>query len=144
MRIISVALLLVVAGCAGSGPATPAPLPDRITVSHILISFSGAFRSNASRSQAQAEKLVNDLKDQVSRGKDFGFLMKRYSDDPGDGTYTMVNHGVTATGEAEFRRDQMVPAFGDVGFTLKVGEIGLAPHDPEKSPFGYHLIRRVK
>jgi parvulin-like peptidyl-prolyl isomerase len=38
----------------------------------------------------------------------------------------------------------MVPAFGDVGFTLRVGEIGLAPHDPTTSPFGWHVIKRIE
>ena len=41
-------------------------------------------------------------------------------------------------------REQMVPAFGDVGFGLKVGEIGLAPFDPKTSPFGIHVIKRLQ
>ena len=32
----------------------------------------------------------------------------------------------------------------DVGFKLKVGEVGLAEPDAEKSPFGYHIIKRLK
>jgi parvulin-like peptidyl-prolyl isomerase len=38
----------------------------------------------------------------------------------------------------------MVPAFGNVGFKLAVGEIAVADYDPKTSPFGYHLIKRVK
>ena len=38
----------------------------------------------------------------------------------------------------------MVPAFGDVGFGLKVGEIGVAEYHPRKSPYGYHIIKRTK
>ncbi|MHC4380560.1 MAG: peptidylprolyl isomerase, partial [Planctomycetota bacterium] len=41
-------------------------------------------------------------------------------------------------------RDQLVPAFGDVGFSLKVGEVGIANFDPEASPFGWHIIRRYE
>jgi len=41
-------------------------------------------------------------------------------------------------------REDMVPAFGDVGFPLSVGGIGLAPFDPKTSKFGWHIIRRVK
>ena len=41
-------------------------------------------------------------------------------------------------------RDQMVPAFGDVGFTLEVGGVGLAPYDETKSPFGFHVIKRLE
>jgi len=43
-----------------------------------------------------------------------------------------------------FARDEMVPAFGDVGFTLEVGEIGLAPYDAKASPFGWHVIKRIE
>ncbi len=41
-------------------------------------------------------------------------------------------------------RTGLVPAFGDVGFTLKVGEVGLATFDAEKSPFGFHIIKRLE
>ncbi|MAW59971.1 MAG: hypothetical protein CMJ94_03930 [Planctomycetes bacterium] len=41
-------------------------------------------------------------------------------------------------------RGAMAPAFGDVGFKLQVGEVGLAEPDAQKSPFGYHIIKRIK
>lgn len=47
-------------------------------------------------------------------------------------------------GARSFGRDEMVPAFGDVGFALKVGEFGLAPYDQATSPFGWHVIKRVE
>jgi cyclophilin family peptidyl-prolyl cis-trans isomerase len=47
-------------------------------------------------------------------------------------------------GETGMPRGQMAAAFGDVGFKLKVGEVGLAEPDAEKSPFGYHIIKRLK
>jgi len=40
-------------------------------------------------------------------------------------------------------RAAMVPAFGDVGFSLAEGEIGMAEFDEEKSPFGWHIIKRL-
>ena len=40
-------------------------------------------------------------------------------------------------------RSAMVSAFGDVGFDLKVGELGLATFDTEASPFGWHIIKRL-
>jgi parvulin-like peptidyl-prolyl isomerase len=38
----------------------------------------------------------------------------------------------------------MVPAFGNVGFKLEVGEIGIADYDPLTSKYGYHIIKRVR
>lgn len=41
-------------------------------------------------------------------------------------------------------RNQLVAAFGDVGFALAVGEVGVAAYDAKTSPFGWHIIRRVE
>ena len=38
----------------------------------------------------------------------------------------------------------MVPAFGEVGFSLAPGEIGIAEYDPVKSPYGWHVIKRLE
>lgn len=40
-------------------------------------------------------------------------------------------------------RAAMVPGFGDVGFSLGAGEVGLAEFDENKSPFGWHIIKRL-
>lgn len=41
-------------------------------------------------------------------------------------------------------RSGMVAGFGNVGFRLKVGEIGVAPWHEKDSPYGWHVIKRVK
>ena len=46
--------------------------------------------------------------------------------------------------EKIFPRSRMVGAFGDVGFPLEVGEIGLANYDPDTSKYGWHIIKRIK
>jgi parvulin-like peptidyl-prolyl isomerase len=38
----------------------------------------------------------------------------------------------------------MVPGFGDVGWRLKVGEVGVAPNHSIDSPFGWHIIKRLR
>jgi parvulin-like peptidyl-prolyl isomerase len=38
----------------------------------------------------------------------------------------------------------MVAAFGDVGFRLAVGAVGMADFHPRASPYGFHLIKRVR
>jgi parvulin-like peptidyl-prolyl isomerase len=71
--------------------------------------------------------------------------VEQYTDDSPPGLYTLTNIGVVADQSAgEYGRKNMVPAFGDVGFKLKVGEIGIADYDPKTSPFGWHIIKRVK
>ncbi len=126
----------------GTTPAAPRAEPDHVTVAHILISFAGT-RTNATRSKADAEKLAGDVLARVKKGEDFDKLMKDYSDDPGAGVYTMSNRGVRPAG-GEMPRVDMVPAFGDVGFKLDVGQVAMAEFEAKKSPFGWHIIKRLK
>lgn len=126
-----------------SPPAPQAAEPERITVQHILISFAGT-RTEATRSKAEAEKLAAEVLARVKKGEDFGKLVKELSDDPGEGIYAMCNHDVKMPREGEYPRKGMVAAFGDVGFKLAVGEVGMSAHDPKASPFGWHIIKRLK
>ena len=123
---------------------------DRITVQHILIGFKDAvgFGGNAPpkaavRTQEQAKKLADDVLARVKAGEDYDKLVAEFTDDSAPGIYSMVNNGITPQSSTEYPRSGMVAAFGDVGFTLKVGEVGMAEYDPQKSPFGYHIIKRV-
>ena len=116
--------------------------PDRIQVAHVLISFAGA-GTEATRSKADAEKLANDVLARAKKGEDFHKLIKELSDDPGEGVYGMANFKVKPD-RGEYERGGMVPAFGDVGFQLEVGEVGMAPYDPVKSKYGWHIIKRLK
>ncbi len=155
MKKVTVALLLVLAwGCSsGADPqpeARPAPKPEapvvepeHITVAHVLISFAGT-RTEAKRSKAEAQKLAADVLARAKKGEDFDKLMKDLSDDPGGGVYMMSNRGIRKAHPDEFNRDDMVGAFGDVGFKLEVGGIGMSIFDPRTSPFGWHIIKRVK
>lgn len=124
-------------------PAPSKPEPEHIAVQHILISFDNKV-PGAARSMAEAEKLATELLDRVKKGESFDELMKRYSDDRnGLPEYKMANHNV-APGPGEYPRKQMVAAFGDVGFPLEVGAVGLAVYDPARSKYGWHIIKRVK
>jgi len=124
-------------------PAANRPEPERITVAHVLISFAGA-GTEAKRSKAEAEKLANDVLARAKKGEDFDKLMKDLSDDTGGGVYMMSNLGVRPTSPDEYPRNKMVAAFGDVGFRLDVGGIGMSAYDPRTSPYGWHIIKRLK
>lgn len=41
-------------------------------------------------------------------------------------------------------RGGMVPGFGEVAFSLAVGEVGLVEYSADKSPFGWHIIKRIQ
>ncbi|MFO1078317.1 MAG: peptidylprolyl isomerase [Planctomycetota bacterium] len=114
--------------------ARPEHTADSVEVQHILIAFQGAMRSTATRSKEEAEKLTAEVYGRAWDGDDFTSLMKTYTGDPGPGTYPMTKDG----------RAGMVPTFGNVAWRLEVGEIGVGPFDPKDSPFGWHIIKRLK
>jgi hypothetical protein len=154
-RIVSIAMLIllaaIVVACGGEASVNNPNVPaDHIQVQHILIGFKDAvgFQGSpppkaANRTQAQAKTLAYDLLNQAKSGADYDKLVADNTDDSPPGIYGMANTGVQPA-QGEYSRAGMVPAFGNVGFSLKVGEIGMADYDPTTSPFGYHIIKRIK
>jgi pyruvate/2-oxoglutarate dehydrogenase complex dihydrolipoamide acyltransferase (E2) component len=131
---------------APAEPAAPAasPAAEHIKLQHILISFAGKVPGkNITRTQEEARTLAAEVFDRAKKGEDFDFLVKTYTDDRAPGIYALANSGVTPSAD-EFSRDRMVPAFGEVGFSLAPGEIGIAEYDPARSPFGWHIIKRLE
>jgi len=133
------------AAMAAETPQTaPAAEPEHIQVQHILIGFIGSVPGkDIKRTQEDAKKLGYELLERAKKGEDFDALVKQYTDDSHPGIYGMSNKGVPPA-SGEFPRTQMVGAFGNVGFTLKVGDVGIADFDKQTSPHGYHIIKRVK
>jgi hypothetical protein len=111
-------------------------LPDeKIEIQHVLIAFKGAPRmTKVTRSKDEAKVLAQKVYAEAIGGGDFLALVKKYTDDSAPGIYSVTKAGRTG----------YVKGFGDVGFRLKVGEIGVAPWDAKASPFGWHIIKRVK
>ncbi len=146
-RLIAWSVLLGLC-CACSGSATKpdmdaaikalmarAEQPDAsIELQHVLIAFQGSGVPTATRTKEEARKLAEQVYAEATGGADFLGLVKKYTDDSAPGIYPMTKAG----------RAGMVQAFGDVGFRLKVGEIGVADYDPTASPFGWHIIKRLK
>lgn len=149
-RIAMLAATLAGAGAAlalaqGSQTAPSAGAePEHIQVQHCLISFTGKLPGkNVARTQDEAKKLAYDILARAKKGEDFDALVKQHTDDQHPGIYGMSNKGVPPAA-GEYPRTQMVPAFGDVGFKLKVGEVGISDYDERTSPYGWHVIKRVK
>jgi parvulin-like peptidyl-prolyl isomerase len=120
--------------------------PDYISVQHILIAFQGSIPGKeVTRSKEEAGELARQIFERAQGGEDFDALVKEYTDDAYPGIYKMANTGVAPDmANKVFPRDGMVKAFGDVGFPLAVGEIGLAEYDATSSPYGWHIIKRVE
>ena len=128
----------------GTLPVKPNPAPAHITVQHILIGFAGSVPGKGiTRTQDEARKLAYEILARARKGEDFDALVKQYTDDAPPGIYSMANTGTTKSGE-EFQREQMVPAFGNVGFNISVGNIDIADYSPETSPYGWHIIKRLR
>jgi foldase protein PrsA len=110
--------------------------PDEsIEIQHILIAFKGVPRvRNVTRTKDEANALAKQVYAEIVAGGDFGALVKQYTNDSFPGIYPLTKAG----------RKGMVQGFGDVGFRLKVGEVGVAPYDTTTSPFGWHIIKRLK
>ena len=144
---------LIAAGCfsgpktpgeLGTFPVTPAVPPDHVQVQHILIGFKGTIPGrNIARTRQQADSLAQVILTRVRYGADFDQAVRDYTDDSYPGIYGMSNRGVPP-GKGEYPRDGIVTAFGDVGFGISVGNIGFAEYDPVKSPYGWHIIKRLK
>ena len=119
---------------------TPAE-PERIEIQHVLISFAGT-GTRARRSQADAAELTATTLARANAGEDFDALVRELTDDSPPGIYRLSNNGVSPA-SGEYPRGRMVAAFGNVGFGLGVGEIGVADFDPRTSPYGWHIIKRL-
>jgi hypothetical protein len=115
-----------------------------VEVQHILISFDRKTGPNSNRTLEEAASLAYDILERVKAGGNFDTLVKAYSNDGGPGKYTMLSEGNTDQEKLTFKRTDMVAAFGDIGWRLAVGEVGIATYDATKSKFGFHIIKRLK
>lgn len=106
------------------------PLPKLYAASHILISFAGVERLEATRTKEEARGLAGKLAQQAAKDPaTFARLAREHSDCP-----SAKMGGVLGI----FPRGRMVPAFEAVLRALKVGQIsGIV-----ETQFGFHLIRR--
>jgi len=112
--------------------ASPEHSDETVKVQHILIAFKGAQRSEQTRSKDAAEALAADMFERGKKGEDFTAMMEQYTNDPGEGIYELTK----ATG--------FVAGFKNVCWRLQPGMIGVAPFDMAASPFGWHIIKRLK
>ena len=119
---------------------------DVIEVQHILIGVKSGLPS-ATRDETAARSFAIEIYNRAQKGEDFGELVKEYTDDSPPGIYRLTTDkaaGERDRGDDLYFRDNMVEAFGGVGWRLKVGEIGMSKFDPDTSKYGFHIIKRLK
>lgn len=119
---------------AASEPAAQTGEPKEIGARHVLIQYMGAQRAEASvvRTREQAQTLAQEVLKRARGGEDFARLAVEYSDEP--------NAGARGGSLGRFRHGQMVPAFEEVAFKLRVGQIS----DVIETSFGFHVIQRTE
>ena len=106
--------------------------PEEIAASHILISYKGSERSQATRTKEQAKALAESaLKEARKEEADFAELAKKHSDGP-----TKAKGGDLGA----FKKGKMAPAFEEAAFKLDVGETS----GVVETSFGFHVIKRTK
>lgn len=106
---------------------------ERITASHVLVSYKGAQRAKATvtRTKAEAKKRAEEVLAKAKAGADFAQLAREYSDDS----------SATKGGDlGSFGRNSMVKPFADAAFALKVDDVS----EIVESEFGFHVIRRTQ
>ena len=129
---------------AAEGAAAKPALPQGcIEVQHILVGFEGSVPGKTiSRTKEEAAKLAQELLAKAKEGDDFTALVRNYTADSAPGIYKMCDAEQVPKGF--YSRYGMVKAFGDVSFSLKPGEIGMAEWSAADSPYGWHIIKRLR
>jgi len=119
-----------------------------VTIQHCLVGVGGAGLPGVTRSPGEAETLTADLYARILAGEDFDAIVKNNTNDSHPGIYAMSLGQPSSAGV--YPRAGMVAGFGEVAWRLAVGEVGIARFDGgvpganPKSPYGYHIIKRLK
>ena len=150
-RLLILLVAFALPACGGdSEKLAPASAPraasnDHVTVDHILIGVQTAEKPSMRRNEADARAFAYELIAQLRAGGDWDEAKRLNSEDPPPGgPYSLANRGVRLQSQDEFGREGMVPGFSDVAFSLAVGGMGMADYNARTSPFGYHIIKRIK
>jgi parvulin-like peptidyl-prolyl isomerase len=115
-------------------PAQPGP----VVVQHVLVGWKDVPAAKRipldpraqARTKEDADKLATEILAKAKSGADFKELMKQYSEDPG----SKDNGKPMSVSENE----NFVEPFKKLSLRLNEGEVGLV-----KSPFGWHIIKRI-
>lgn len=108
--------------------------PKEVGARHILVMHarSKSKPESVTRTREQARARAEEALRKIRGGTAFEEIVKQYSDEPGS---------AERSGDlGMFERGQMVKAFADAAFALKVGEVS----EIVETPFGFHIIKRTE
>ncbi|HEU4729592.1 MAG TPA: peptidylprolyl isomerase [Kofleriaceae bacterium] len=114
------------------------PQPGPVHILHVLIGWKDVPAARAGRAdkralertKADADKIAKEVLDKARAKGDMVKLMKQYSEDPGSKDTGKDYEVGTDT--------PMVEPFKNMALRLKLDEVGIV-----KSPFGWHIMKRV-
>ena len=108
--------------------------PEKISVKHVLVKYSGAERADdsISRTREAACMRAMEARDALRDGAEFGDIVKDYSEEP----------GATKRGGAlpSIKRADVIAQFADAAFSLDVNQLS----DVVETPYGFHVILRTE
>jgi peptidyl-prolyl cis-trans isomerase SurA len=109
-------------------PADSLPIiPEQYKIAQIIIN-----PTPSDYERKRVRKQIDDIREEIIKGKDFGLMALLHSQDPGS---------KVKRGELGFvSRDQLVPAFSAAAFKLKEGEVS----EVVVSEFGFHIIKLIE
>ena len=108
--------------------------PEKVTVKHLLVKWSGAKRAPANITRTREEACLRALeaRTKLEKGASFGDVVKEYSDEEGAAT----REGMLGA----IKRAEAAPPFADAAFELHVGDVSYVV----ETDFGFHVIMRTE
>lgn len=108
--------------------------PKEVGARHILVMHDKSRErpESITRTREQALKRAQECLVKVRSGAAWDALVKEYSDEPG----ADERHGELGT----FGRGQMVKAFSEAAFDLRVNQVS----EVVETPYGFHVIQRTQ
>jgi hypothetical protein len=125
------------AQCIATADAKRARRPDepqKVTVKHVLVKWSGSKRAPATITRAREDACLRALeaRTKLEKGASFAEVVAEYSDEEGAAT----REGMLGAIE----RAQAAPPFADAAFELHVGDVSYVV----ETEFGFHVIMRTE
>ena len=108
--------------------------PEKVTVKHLLVKWSGSKRAPATitRTREEACLRAQEARAKLEKGTSFGDAVKEYSDEEGAATREGMIGSV--------QRKEVAPPFADAAFELHVGDVSYVV----ETDFGFHVIMRTE